>query len=187
MAVYDELGQAAGIAFYTSPDLKHGSSGAASRASSSAPTFSELPVDGQAREKALGADRRQQRIHGGRHSTANASRPKRRKLPGHRGNAFYAAQTFSDIPSAGRPAHPDRLGSHGHTRHALQPDDVFSVRTHASCDQRRSATGVAADPRNSGTLGPGPHLAERGADTRSKSAGRRGRRIIRCSSGTSDG
>ena len=46
----------------------------------------------------------------------------------HCGN-FYASQTSTIRPTA---EDADRLGEHRHARHALQPDDVFPLRTHAT-------------------------------------------------------
>ncbi len=61
------------------------------------PDFFELPVDGEAgnRKWVLTAANSEYAV-----GTFDGTRftPEQRKLPGHRGRGFYAAQTFSDIP-----------------------------------------------------------------------------------------
>lgn len=112
MAVYDEdlslpkdpdkardRAARAGIAFYTSPDLKQWTRRGRVAGFFECPDMFELPVDGD-------------RAHTRWVLTAASSEymigqfdgetftPETPKLPGHRGAGFYAAQTYSNIPAA---------------------------------------------------------------------------------------
>ena len=105
MAVYDEdpnepdKDKKRCIAFYTSPDLKAWQFQSRTHGFFECPDLFELPVDGKAdnRKWVLTAASSEYMIgqFDGRKFT-----PETPRLPGHRGNAFYAAQTFSDIPPA---------------------------------------------------------------------------------------
>ena len=98
MAVYDELDGKRWIAFHTSPDLKQWKFESRIEGFYECPDLFELPVDGKRREKlwVLTAASSEYRLgtFDGRQFT-----PQTPMLPGHRGNAFYAAQTYSDIPA----------------------------------------------------------------------------------------
>ncbi len=99
MAVYDEFQGGQLIAFYTSNDLKVWEFQSRIDGFYECPDIFELPADGDAAKKkwVLTAASSEYMIgtFDGRRFT-----PETPKLPGHRGNAFYAAQTFSDIPAA---------------------------------------------------------------------------------------
>jgi fructan beta-fructosidase len=97
MAVYDEFEGGRLIAFYTSPDFVAWEFQSRIDGFYECPDIFELPVDGDASKKkwVLTAASSEYMI-----GTFDGRRfvPETPKLPGHRGNAFYAAQTFSDIP-----------------------------------------------------------------------------------------
>jgi fructan beta-fructosidase len=97
MAVYDELDNKRWIAFHTSPDFKQWQFESRIEGFFECPDMFELPVDGKAAQKlwVLTAASSEYRLgtFDGRTFT-----PQTPMLPGHRGNAFYAAQTYSDIP-----------------------------------------------------------------------------------------
>ena len=100
MAVYDEHESKRWIAFYTSPISKSGDSRAALTASSSAPIFFELPIDGEAGQSKwvlYAAD--------GKYLLGDFDGRSFRKESGKHqlwyGN-FYAAQTFSNAPDGRR-------------------------------------------------------------------------------------
>ncbi len=99
MAVYDEADKTQSIAFYTSPDLKSWEFASRIEGFYECPDLFELPVDGDVKSTrwVLTAASSEYRIgqFDGRSFT-----PETPKLPGHRGNAMYAAQTYSDIPRA---------------------------------------------------------------------------------------
>ncbi|HOX58954.1 MAG TPA: glycoside hydrolase family 32 protein [Candidatus Paceibacterota bacterium] len=101
MAVYDELDGKRWIAFHTSADLKQWRLESRIEGFYECPDLFELPVDGKRREKlwVLTAASSEYRLgtFDGRQFT-----PQTPMLPGHRGNAFYAAQTYSDIPARDR-------------------------------------------------------------------------------------
>jgi len=98
MAVYDELDGKRWIAFYTSADLKQWQYQSRIEGFFECPDFFELPVKGKPAQKlwVLTAASSEYRLgtFDGRQFT-----PQTPMLPGHRGNAFYAAQTYSDIPA----------------------------------------------------------------------------------------
>ena len=98
MAVYDELERKRWIAFYTSADLKQWKFESRIEGFFECPDLFELPVDGKPTERlwVLTAASSEYRLgmFDGRQFT-----PQTPMLPGHRGNAFYAAQTYSDIPA----------------------------------------------------------------------------------------
>lgn len=97
MAVYDELDHKRWIAFYTSADLKEWTYESRIEGFFECPDMFELPVDGKSTHKlwvlTAGSSEYMVGIFDGHQFT-----PQTPKLPGHRGNAFYAAQTYSDIP-----------------------------------------------------------------------------------------
>lgn len=98
MAVYDELDGKRWIAFYTSSDLKQWQFQSRIEGFYECPDMFELPVDGSRKEKlwvltAASSEYRLGTFDGHRFT------PQTPMLSGHRGNAFYAAQTYSDIPA----------------------------------------------------------------------------------------
>jgi fructan beta-fructosidase len=99
MAVYDELDGKRWIAFYTSPDLKQWKFESRVEGFFECPDFFELPLDGRPARKlwvlTAGSSEYMLGTFDGHQFT-----PQTPKLPGHRGNAFYAAQTYSDIPAS---------------------------------------------------------------------------------------
>jgi fructan beta-fructosidase len=99
MALYDEVDKTRNIAFYTSPDLKHWTFASRIEGFYECPDLFELPVDGNATDRkwVLTAASSEYMIgqFDGRRFT-----PETPKLPGQRGDAMYAAQTFSDIPAS---------------------------------------------------------------------------------------
>lgn len=97
MAVYDEADKR-WIAFYTSSDLKSWSYQSRIEGFYECPDMVELAVDGnpKARKWVLSGASSEYRIGSFDGRTFHPETP---MLPGHKGNAFYAAQTFSDIPS----------------------------------------------------------------------------------------
>lgn len=97
MAVYDEFNKGRYIAFYTSPDLKAWDFESRIEGFFECPDLFELPVQGARGQKkwvltAASSEYRLGTFDG------RAFQPETPMLPGHRGNSFYAAQTYSDIP-----------------------------------------------------------------------------------------
>jgi fructan beta-fructosidase len=97
MAVYDELEGKRWIAFYTSPDLKQWTFESRIEGFYECPDLFELAVDGRPSKRlwvltAASSDYRLGAFDGRQFI------PQTTMLAGQRGNAFYAAQTFSDIP-----------------------------------------------------------------------------------------
>jgi len=86
------------IHFLTSPNLKEWKVVSQIDGLFECPDFFELPIDGKAKNKkwVLTAASSEYMI-----GTFDGERftPETPKLPGHRGKGFYAAQTFSDIPT----------------------------------------------------------------------------------------
>ena len=99
MAVYDEVDKSRNIAFYTSPDLKAWEFASRIEGFFECPDMFELPVDGDPKNTrwVLTAASSEYRIG---QFDGKAFTPETPKLPGQRGNALYAAQTYSDIPPA---------------------------------------------------------------------------------------
>jgi fructan beta-fructosidase len=98
MAVYDEWDGKRWITFHSSPDLKQWRFESRIEGFFECPDIFELPVDSKRAEKlwvltAASSDYRLGTFDGRQFI------PQTPMLPGHRGNAFYAAQTFSDIPA----------------------------------------------------------------------------------------
>lgn len=97
MAVYDEADGKRWIAFYTSADLRAWQYQSRIEGFFECPDLFELPVDGDAKNRkwvltAASSEYRLGQFDGQRFT------PETPMLPGHRGNAFYAAQTYSDVP-----------------------------------------------------------------------------------------
>jgi fructan beta-fructosidase len=102
IAVYDELpDKPQGIAFYTSPDLRKWTRQSRIDGFFECPDIFQMPVDGdKTRTKwVLTAANSEYMLGQFDGKTFNPETP---KLPGHRGNAFYAAQTFSDMSDGRR-------------------------------------------------------------------------------------
>jgi fructan beta-fructosidase len=104
MAVYDELPgepdeeKQRGIAFHTSPDLKHWTLQSRIAGFFECPDIFELPVDGNKEDTRWVLTAASSEYMIGRFD-GKTFMPETPKLPGHRGSKFYAAQTFSDIPA----------------------------------------------------------------------------------------
>ncbi len=108
MCLYDEISSNGYIAFYTSPDLKDWQFQSRIEGFYECPDMFELTVDAPATGDLgpAGSRRTKKWV-----LTAGSSEyrigefdgtkfiPETPKLPGHRGRGFYAAQTYSDIPS----------------------------------------------------------------------------------------
>lgn len=102
MAVYDEADNSRNIAFYTSPDLKAWEFASRIEGFYECPDLFELPVDGDPTNTrwVLTAGSSDYRVGQFDGKTFTSETP---MLPGQRGNAFYAAQTYSNIsPDDGR-------------------------------------------------------------------------------------
>lgn len=97
MAVYDEQDKGQNIAFYTSPDLKQWEYQSRVPGFFECPDLFELGIEGVADKRlwVLTAASSEYMLGDFDGRTFKPSTP---KLAGHRGNAFYAAQTFSDMP-----------------------------------------------------------------------------------------
>ena len=78
MAVYDESDGKRWIAFYTSPDLKTWTYRSRIEGFFECPDLFELPVDGDRGPAQVGADGREQRVHGGDVRRRRRSAPRRR-------------------------------------------------------------------------------------------------------------
>jgi sucrose-6-phosphate hydrolase SacC (GH32 family) len=98
MVLYVELNKVHTIQFLSSPNLKDWTVMSQTDNLFECPDFFELPVDGNAANKkwVLTAASSEYLI-----GTFDGKKftPETSKLPGHRGQGFYAAQTFSDIPA----------------------------------------------------------------------------------------
>ncbi|MBI3867276.1 MAG: GH32 C-terminal domain-containing protein [Verrucomicrobia bacterium] len=101
MAVYDEASKGQSIAFYTSPNLKEWTYRSRIDGFFECPDLFELPIDGHRKETkwVLTAASSEYRVGA---FDGVEFKPDTPKLPGHRGEAFYAAQTFSDTPDKRR-------------------------------------------------------------------------------------
>lgn len=101
MALYDEFQKGRHISFYTSPNLREWTFASRIEGFFECPDLFELPVDGDASRKkwVLTAASSEYRVgtFDGRVFT-----PETPMLPGHRGESFYAAQTYSDTPDGRR-------------------------------------------------------------------------------------
>jgi fructan beta-fructosidase len=97
MTLYVETNKVHTIYFLNSPDLKDWTVMSHIDGLFECPDFFELPVDGDAtKKKWVLTAASSEYIVGAFDGTTFA--PDTKKLPGHRGKGFYAAQTFSDIP-----------------------------------------------------------------------------------------
>lgn len=99
MALYDESEGKRWIAFYSSPDLKTWQFQSRIEGFYECPDLFELPVDANPSQRkwVLTAASSEYMIGS---FDGKQFIPETPKLAGHRGNAFYAAQTYSDIPAA---------------------------------------------------------------------------------------
>ena len=97
MAVYDESERKRWIAFYTSADLKSWVFRSRIDGFFECPDMFELPVEGDAKRRKWVLTAASSEYVVGTFDGATF-RPETPKLPGHRGQGFYAAQTFSDEP-----------------------------------------------------------------------------------------
>ena len=86
------------IHFFTSPNLKEWTFASKTEGFFECPDLFEMPVDGDSSQKkwVLTAASSEYRVGTFDGVSFNAETP---KLPGQRGQGFYAAQTFSDIPT----------------------------------------------------------------------------------------
>jgi len=102
MVLYDEQPSAPkpidrqAIAFYTSPDLKSWKFQSRIGGFFECPDLFELPAEGGATKWVLTAANSEYMIGQFDGKTFTPETP---KLPGHRGDRFYAAQTYSDLPN----------------------------------------------------------------------------------------
>jgi len=99
MTLYVEVDKVHTIQFFGSPNLKDWTYLSRNDGFFECPDFFELPVDGdpQARKWVLTAANSSYQIGSFDGTTFTPETP---ILPGHRGTGFYAAQTFSDIPTS---------------------------------------------------------------------------------------
>jgi len=97
MALYDEHDNKKWIAFHTSPDLQKWEFASRVEGFYECPDFFQLPVDGDASKMkwVLTAASSEYMVGSFDGKTFTPETP---KLPGHRGKAYYAAQTFSNEP-----------------------------------------------------------------------------------------
>lgn len=98
MALYDEAEKGRWINFYTSPDMKAWTYQSRIAGFYECPDFVELPVDGAKGERKWVLSGASSEYMVGSFDGKKFT-PETSMLTGHRGNAFYAAQTFSDIPA----------------------------------------------------------------------------------------
>ena len=98
MAVYDEWQGKRCIAFHTSTDLKQWQFQSRIEGFFECPDLFELPVDGNPANKLWVLTAASSEYMVGKFDGRQFT-PQTLKLPGHRGDAFYAAQTYSDIPA----------------------------------------------------------------------------------------
>jgi fructan beta-fructosidase len=97
MALYDEAEKKRWITFHTSPDLKTWTYQSRIEGFYECPDFFELPVDGDAKNTRWVLTGASSEYMIGRFD-GREFRPETPMLPGHRGENFYAAQTFSNEP-----------------------------------------------------------------------------------------
>ena len=98
MAVYDEFEKGRYIAFYTSTDLKNWQFQSRIEGFFECPDLFELPLDGDpGNKKWVLSDASSHYMVGS--FDGKVFTPETPNIQGHRGDAFYAAQTFSNIPS----------------------------------------------------------------------------------------
>ncbi|MBI1389743.1 MAG: 2,6-beta-D-fructofuranosidase [bacterium] len=98
MAVYDEMGDSKGIAFYTSPDLKEWTRQSRIEGYYECPELFEIPIEGKTETKWIvyAAD--------GAYTIGQFDgktfTPETDKLPYNYGDCFYASQTYNNIPES---------------------------------------------------------------------------------------
>ena len=97
MCLYVELNKVHTIHFFTSTNLKDWRLASRVDGYFECPDFFELPVEGGAKKWVLTAASSEYSVGSFDGSVFTPETP---KLPGHRGQGFYAAQTFSDVPAA---------------------------------------------------------------------------------------
>ncbi len=98
MALYDEWQGKRWITFHTSPDLKRWQFQSRIEGFYECPDLFELPVDGNPTNTLWVLTAASSEYMLGKFD-GRLFTPQSAKLPGHRGEAFYAAQTYSDIPA----------------------------------------------------------------------------------------
>ncbi len=98
MTLYVEVNKAHTIHFFTSPNLKDWTFTSKIDGFFECPDLFELPVDGDATKSKWVLTAASSEYMVGTFDGKNF-KPETPKLPGHRGRGFYAAQTFSDIPT----------------------------------------------------------------------------------------
>ena len=122
MAVYDETGGRQGIAFYTSPDLKHWTFQSKIEGFFECPDLFELPVDGRPAQDPVGPPRGRREVRPGRLRRPVVPRDLGEgQAPGLVRQLLRGAVVQQH---ARRPADSDRLGQRGHiSGDAVQPAD----------------------------------------------------------------
>ena len=98
MVLYVDLNGANTIHFLSSPNLKDWTVISHLDSFAECPDFFQLPIDGDASNKKWVLTGASSEYMVGSFDGSTFT-PETAKLPGHRGNGFYAAQTFSDIPA----------------------------------------------------------------------------------------
>jgi sucrose-6-phosphate hydrolase SacC (GH32 family) len=96
--LYAEINHINTVQFLSSPNLKDWTVMSHTDGFAECPNFFELPVDGDVSNKKWVLTGASSEYMVGRFDGTHFT-PETEKLPGHRGKGFYAAQTFSDIPS----------------------------------------------------------------------------------------
>jgi sucrose-6-phosphate hydrolase SacC (GH32 family) len=96
MCLYVELNRVHTIHFFGSPNLKDWKLLSTTDGFFECPDFFELPVSGKEHKWVLTAASSEYKVGT---FDGRAFTPETPKLPGHRGQGFYAAQTYSDIPA----------------------------------------------------------------------------------------
>ena len=99
LTLYVEANKAHTIHFFTSPNLKDWTLSSKIEGLFECPDFFPLRVDGEAAKTKWVLTAASSEYFAGGFDGAKFT-PETPKLPGHRGQGFYAAQTFSDIPAA---------------------------------------------------------------------------------------
>jgi sucrose-6-phosphate hydrolase SacC (GH32 family) len=96
--LYAEINHINTVQFLSSPNLKDWTVMSHTDGFAECPNFFELPVDGDVANKKWVLTGASSEYMVGRFDGSRFT-PETDKLPGHRGKGFYAAQTFSDIPT----------------------------------------------------------------------------------------
>ncbi|HEY0456825.1 MAG TPA: glycoside hydrolase family 32 protein [Verrucomicrobiae bacterium] len=97
MTLYVEKNKVHTIQFLSSPDLKNWTVMSETAGFFECPDFFELPIDGDAKQTKWVLTAASSEYMVGTFDGTKFT-PETGKLPGHRGQGFYAAQTFSDMP-----------------------------------------------------------------------------------------